>query len=278
MSSPIQAYTECINKIIAMIEEIKELCLSGVIKVPGQQDGMLQSNKDKAKVLLDELVQIIKKPNTGYTAFDVYVTNLMGVRTNTNGTRFLLWNEYTKSNPAETNMAVQFQWFAPFFGCCIHPSIGMGWWGYIEQFSDKIIVALKYVLDPSLYDIAIWAADQNKMHIPQAYVSARSYIELTEYVERSGKSNEIVEALRYENDQLRKQQDADHKEIQHLKFKLCEIERKFAPELIEYDYDEIKSRINPIRAELKMMHRVFVRALRLRYNTPVAIAMPVKEE
>lgn len=88
--------------------------------------------------------------------------------------------------------------------------------------------------------------------------------------------SEKFKALAAENERLQAQIDEDRLEIQQLKAKLDSVERKFAPELIEYDYDEISSRLDPIRDELKMMQRVFGRAVRLRYMAPVAIAVPLK--
>ncbi len=53
------------------------------------------------------------------------------------------------------------------------------------------------------------------------------------------------------------------------------IKCKYAPELTKYDYDEIKRRIDPIRLEFKKMHRIISRAVELRYNYPIAVAVPL---
>lgn len=72
-------------------------------------------------------------------------------------------------------------------------------------------------------------------------------------------------AMDEENARLRAQSGKDRQEIEYLR-------SMFAP---EYDYDEIKSRLDPIRDELKITQRIFGRIIRNRYAAPVAIAVPL---
>lgn len=63
-----------------------------------------------------------------------------------------------------------------------------------------------------------------------------------------------------------------------LQSKVDAIERKHAPELIEYDYELIKSRIDIFRHELKMTQRIFARIINSRYNVPIATAIPISSK
>jgi hypothetical protein len=55
--------------------------------------------------------------------------------------------------------------------------------------------------------------------------------------------------------------------------RLKKVEHLVIPELIEYDYVAIKSRLDPYRAEMKLVHRTFARIIRARYDAPIAIAI-----
>ncbi len=55
--------------------------------------------------------------------------------------------------------------------------------------------------------------------------------------------------------------------------KLEALEAKVSPELIKYDYEEIKQRIDPIRDELMIASRIFDRILRSREKLPIAVAV-----
>lgn len=84
--------------------------------------------------------------------------------------------------------------------------------------------------------------------------------------------SELIQWKTNMKEQHSNQQDT----IDTLRKRLGAIERKHAPELIEYNYEEIKSRIDPFRDELKMTHRVFARLIRLRYEVPLAIPICTK--
>lgn len=47
-------------------------------------------------------------------------------------------------------------------------------------------------------------------------------------------------------------------------------------EMIIYDYDAIKKHNNELHTDLKYIYRYFERLLRIRYDTPMAIAIPQK--
>lgn len=80
-----------------------------------------------------------------------------------------------------------------------------------------------------------------------------------------------------EIEQLREQLDTYRNTIKIIQNKLDAIERKYTPELIEYNYEEIKARLDPIRFELKMTQRVFARIIRNHYEVPLAISvLPAK--
>ncbi len=80
-----------------------------------------------------------------------------------------------------------------------------------------------------------------------------------------------------EIEQLKEQLDTYRNTIELIQNKLDAIERKYTPELIEYNYDEIKARLDPIRSELKMTQRIFARIIRAHYEAPLAISvLPTK--
>ncbi len=79
-----------------------------------------------------------------------------------------------------------------------------------------------------------------------------------------------LKSLEFENETLRKYAEEDHKKIRYLENMVIELKQSIDGELHEYNYDDIRQRLDPIRDELKMMQRVFMKAVRLRYAIPVA--------
>ncbi len=82
-----------------------------------------------------------------------------------------------------------------------------------------------------------------------------------------------VNNLENENKILREQIANDQIKTNIIQSKLDSMQRKYTPELIEYNYDEIKSRLDPIRSELKIMQRIFARNIRNNYEVPFAIVV-----
>lgn len=82
-----------------------------------------------------------------------------------------------------------------------------------------------------------------------------------------------VNNLENENKILREQIDNNHIKTNMIQLKLDGIQYKYAPELIKYNYNEIKSRLDPIRKELQTTQRIFTRLIRNNYEVPFAIVV-----
>ncbi len=101
---------------------------------------------------------------------------------------------------------------------------------------------------------------------------------------RNEKFEQSLENLTMINDELCKQVQSLTSQIKKLENKnqllqdrLNTIEGKYTPELIKYDYDEIRARLDPIRSELKITQRIFARIIRNHYEVPLAISvLPTK--
>ncbi len=100
---------------------------------------------------------------------------------------------------------------------------------------------------------------------------------------KSEKNKEIesltsqIKNLENKNQLLQNQITNDNYKINLIQSKLDAIERKYTPELIEYNYEEISARLDPIRSELKMAQRIFARIIRTHYEAPLAISvLPAK--
>ncbi len=64
-------------------------------------------------------------------------------------------------------------------------------------------------------------------------------------------------------------------QIESLTNQLNEMKTQFTPELVEYDYDEIKARLDPIRRELKLVQHLFTRIIRNRYEGQYEVQLPM---
>lgn len=111
---------------------------------------------------------------------------------------------------------------------------------------------------------SIWNSSNKRDMIMEDYESTQ----ITIQEDSNDKDMQITE-LKNEN-QLMKNQ------LMILKFKVGAIERKYAPELIKYDYELIKSRIDTFRDELKITQRIFARIIQSRNIIPLAIPIAHK--
>ncbi len=82
-----------------------------------------------------------------------------------------------------------------------------------------------------------------------------------------------IKNLEDRNQLLQDQITSDARKINLIQSKLDAIERKYTPELIEYNYEEISARLDPIRSELKMTQRIFARIIRNHYDVPLAVVV-----
>ncbi len=74
-----------------------------------------------------------------------------------------------------------------------------------------------------------------------------------------------IKNLEDKNQFLQDQIVSDTRKINLIQSKLGEFERKYTPELISYDYNVIKARLDPIRSELKMAQRIFAKIIHKNY-------------
>lgn len=288
-ASPITAYKAAVDKIERMMNEMINLVNTGIIKNSNTPNGFLQYNQDLIKKILDELIEFIKTPATGYAALDSYITHVMGIQcaeyTRRDGRcmRLVLpiWNNYSIPVSSDTGYI---GWVRSFHTIAIKSKPDVICDTTIKRYLDS----LKCVIDPHKYDLRKIYGDISfdNLHIHSAFVVARSLIESfnevnvaevkalvleNRSIRKQLSDNEVeIKSLVGENQLLREQSNANHLVIQHLKSKIETIERKISPELIEYDYDEIKSRLDPIRSEMKIVHRVFSRLIANSYAIPMA--------
>jgi polyhydroxyalkanoate synthesis regulator phasin len=117
-----------------------------------------------------------------------------------------------------------------------------------DQVRDHMITAFKSVCK-FLYDLKQKTLADEKM--AQLYADVRHLLQ-----DNATQKDRIV---------------AQETEINRLKANVDFLERKISPGSIEYDYDMIQRRIDPIRDELNYTQRVFARLIRNRYSAPVAI-------
>lgn len=145
----------------------------------------------------------------------------------------------------------------------------------------------------SLYDIVSY---NNGGFAKQAEITKfiKSYVNFVEIVQSIWNSSNKRDMILEDNEsiQINIQEDIDNKDTQItelknenqlmknqltiLKSKVDALERKHAPELIEYDYELIKSRIDSFRDELKMTQRIFARIIQSRNIIPLAIPIVYK--
>lgn len=202
------------------------------------------SNFKKVFEVWTKLRKFCYNPNTGYMPFDTYIKDSMSTyepyEAYQGGLGFIKWCRFVMMpDTARSN--------------------------YQKM---RFVHKLRYVLDPAKYKLVniIGEPLPNSKQPPplsfdmlitiQMYNLAKTICKESKFLE------DRIESLSNENKQLQNQ--------------IGDLNTKFVPELIEYDYDEIKSRISPIRAELKMAQRIFGKAIRLRYMAPVAIAVSLK--
>lgn len=65
------------------------------------------------------------------------------------------------------------------------------------------------------------------------------------------------------------------KQIETLTSQLSEMRSQFMPELVKYDYNEIRARLDPIRRELKLVQRLFARIIRSQYEHQYEVQLPM---
>ncbi len=85
-----------------------------------------------------------------------------------------------------------------------------------------------------------------------------------------------IDSLNGQLEYLQSQVYVSNNKISLLQTELQFIKAKFTPELVEYDYEAIKSRLDPIREELKMAQRLFARIIRNQYQAPMAVLVGTK--
>lgn len=116
-------------------------------------------------------------------------------------------------------------------------------------------------------------------HYPKFIKLYVNFVEIVQSIWNSSNKRDMI-MEEHESTQINIQEDANDKDTQItelknenqlmknqltiLKSKVDALERKHAPELIEYDYELIKSHIDPFRDELKMTQRIFARIIQNR--------------
>ncbi len=101
------------------------------------------------------------------------------------------------------------------------------------------------------------------------------YLQSQVYVSNA-KMVKQIESLNGQLEYLQSQVYVSNNKISLLQTELHSIKARFTPELVEYDYEAIKSRLDPIREELKMAQRLFARIIRNQYQAPMAVLVGTK--
>jgi predicted RNase H-like nuclease (RuvC/YqgF family) len=80
-----------------------------------------------------------------------------------------------------------------------------------------------------------------------------------------------VQRLKRKNEALEYQLESKQYELRRLTSKVNKIEHHLPTEIVEYDYDAIKERLDPIRDELNIVQRTFRRIIHAQYKVPIAV-------
>ncbi len=80
-----------------------------------------------------------------------------------------------------------------------------------------------------------------------------------------------VQRLKRKNEALEYQLESKQYELRRLTSKVNKIEQHLPTEIVEYDYEAIKERLNPIRDELNIVQRTFRRIIHAQYKVPIAV-------
>ncbi len=80
-----------------------------------------------------------------------------------------------------------------------------------------------------------------------------------------------VQRLKRKNEALEYQLESKQYELRRLTSKVNKIEHHLPTEIVEYDYDAIKERLDPIREELSIVQRTFRRIIHAQYKVPIAV-------
>ncbi len=123
-------------------------------------------------------------------------------------------------------------------------------------------VAGKYIIHACIF-ISIWET-KKKDHFQSLLLSSNA------------KMVKQIESLNGQLEYLQSQVYVSNNKISLLQTELHSIKARFTPELVEYDYEAIKSRLDPIREELKMAQRLFARIIRNQYQAPMAVLVGTK--
>ncbi len=140
--------------------------------------------------------------------------------------------------------------------------------GFLPTYHKMLVLELGYSSEDQLRHINEWSS-----HRYAADIWLASLIRQQD----KAKHEKDIQELQNQVNELNEKVVQASSQITDLKEELYIIKCKYAPELPQYDYDEIKRRLNPIRAELKKMHRIISRTVQLTYDTPVAYAFSVEK-
>ncbi len=80
-----------------------------------------------------------------------------------------------------------------------------------------------------------------------------------------------IRQLKCKNEALEYQLESKQHELRRLTSKISIIEHSLPTEIVEYDYEAIKERLNPIRDELNIVQRTFRRIIHAQYKVPIAV-------
>ncbi len=159
-----------------------------------------------------------------------------------------------------------------------------------------------YMCDPSHYNISLNTFNliKDSLYIPEVYITCIGYsrdfismyltyhIHCTDIIHYLWKEKRIdisiialtsqlqdltdeVQRLKRKNEALEYQLESKQYELHRLTSKVSQIEQHLPTEMVEYDYEAIKERLDPIREELSIVQRTFKRFINAQYKVPIAI-------
>ncbi len=80
-----------------------------------------------------------------------------------------------------------------------------------------------------------------------------------------------VQQLKRKNEALEYQLRSKDYAVCRLATRVSQMEQHLPTEIVEYDYEAIKERLNPIRDELNIVQRTFRRIMHAQYKAPIAV-------
>jgi len=248
------------DKFIKIVDRISQyanamdiLKKSGIVvsHVTGERS-FIESHKDQIIAMLDIIYNIGKNPDTGNRILDAFLNDILTKTTiRIQGYHSVVILDIKKAYQTNTRCG----WYAH----CIESLNNDG--SLLSIFNEALSI-LNYVTNPELFnDISI---DLELRSFKYSFYPALTISE--EYYFHKEKHQ-------LEIDEFNHKLSIVYDKYLRLKQEVDSIKNRIAiaiPEFVIYNYDEIKTHIDPFRHELLITQRIFARNIKIRSNLPVA--------